>query len=444
MTAFASTRPDALEKSLAGADAAAGVALETPPGVAKTPALALSMAAALRQNPGGHALLICPAPAVSAGRLARLNAALAPAGLTAAALDATAGETEAREIRANPPAVLLTTPEIANRFLLAHPEDWPGFLENLRFVALEDAHQYRGYFGSQMALLLRRLEHYLARVGATPRYLVAAAGPDFLEQAQNLTGRELYPAAAAGAPSPRRHYLSVNPVNPSSNPAGGNSPDADSLPQRIANAALACVHLERPALVLCPTEELAQACWQAARRAAADRGLNPEHFGLAPADVGVASESGGDAAAQLSRFKAVFAAPTPETSPAAAWAEGVILAGFSATVQAAWRIAAQEERDSGREFFTLLYGAEDTPAPVSAADLPALLSAGWPGAPADPGNLAAIRAHLPALVQEADGRVYSFTAAALGETVFQVLCREGANLPLNNNFPQGRIELRGE
>ena len=48
---------------------------------------------------------------------------------------------------------------------LGHAEIWSQFYRGLTWVILDEMHEYRGYFGSNVALILRRFSHHLRRVG---------------------------------------------------------------------------------------------------------------------------------------------------------------------------------------------------------------------------------------------------------------------------------------
>ena len=75
--------------------------------------------------------------------------------------------------------------------ILPNHDRWGDALHNLRYVVVDEAHVYRGVFGSHVGNVLRRLRR-LARVyGSEPQFLLASAtiaNPG--ELAQALTGRE--------------------------------------------------------------------------------------------------------------------------------------------------------------------------------------------------------------------------------------------------------------
>ena len=73
--------------------------------------------------------------------------------------------------------------------VLPHHDRWGDVLSNLRYVVVDEAHVYRGVFGSHVGNVLRRLRR-LARVyGAEPQFVLASAtiaNPG--ELARDLTG----------------------------------------------------------------------------------------------------------------------------------------------------------------------------------------------------------------------------------------------------------------
>ena len=78
-------------------------------------------------------------------------------------------------LRTNPPQILLTNPEYLNMSFLGWREQWEKFLRGLRYVVIDEVHEYRGFFGGNMALLLRRFFLYLKRIGVSPRVFLSTA-----------------------------------------------------------------------------------------------------------------------------------------------------------------------------------------------------------------------------------------------------------------------------
>ncbi len=59
--------------------------------------------------------------------------------------------------------------------LLPNHKSWGDFLANLGWVVVDEAHTYRGVFGSHVANVLRRLRRVARAYGAEPRFLLASA-----------------------------------------------------------------------------------------------------------------------------------------------------------------------------------------------------------------------------------------------------------------------------
>src|SRR5262249_57861426 len=71
--------------------------------------------------------------------------------------------------------LILTNPDMLHLGVLPHHDRWADVLANLRYIVVDEAHVYRGVFGSHVANVLRRLRR-LARVyGADPQFLFASA-----------------------------------------------------------------------------------------------------------------------------------------------------------------------------------------------------------------------------------------------------------------------------
>jgi DEAD/DEAH box helicase domain-containing protein len=85
--------------------------------------------------------------------------------------------------------VVLTNPDMLHVGILPHHHAWDELLSNLAFVVLDEAHTYRGVFGSHVANVLRRLRRAAAIHGTAPRFLLASATiANPLELAEGLTG----------------------------------------------------------------------------------------------------------------------------------------------------------------------------------------------------------------------------------------------------------------
>ena len=86
---------------------------------------------------------------------------------------------------------MLTNPDMLHVGILPNHRAWGDFLANLAVVVVDEAHVYRGVFGSHVGNVLRRLRRIAAAYGTEPRFLLASATvANPLELAQRLTGLE--------------------------------------------------------------------------------------------------------------------------------------------------------------------------------------------------------------------------------------------------------------
>ena len=63
--------------------------------------------------------------------------------------------------------LILTNPDMLHLSVLADHARWADFLLRLSLVVVDEAHVLRGVFGSQVAMVLRRLRRLVAQDGAT-------------------------------------------------------------------------------------------------------------------------------------------------------------------------------------------------------------------------------------------------------------------------------------
>ncbi len=109
--------------------------------------------------------------------------------------------------------VVLTNPDMLHLGILPHHEAWANFFANLAVVVVDEAHVYRGVFGSHVANVLRRLRRIAAAYATEPRFLLASATiANPLELAERLTGLDgIGLIDEDGSPAPRRQIAMWNP-----------------------------------------------------------------------------------------------------------------------------------------------------------------------------------------------------------------------------------------
>src|SRR5256884_115134 len=176
----------------------------------KSLAFNLPVLDALAHEPKNRALYLYPTKALAQDQ-ARALAELRAPNVRAAIYD---GDTPAErrwQIRkwAN---VILTNPDMLHVGVLPHHDRWADVLHNLRYVVVDEAHVYRGVFGSHIGNVLRRLRRLAGVYGASPQLLFASAtiaNPG--ELAAALGGVEATVVARDAAPRAERTVALWNP-----------------------------------------------------------------------------------------------------------------------------------------------------------------------------------------------------------------------------------------
>ena len=109
--------------------------------------------------------------------------------------------------------VVLTNPDMLHVGILPNHPAWAELFANLAIVVVDEAHVYRGVFGSHVANVLRRLRRIAAAYGTTPRFLLTSATiANPVELAERLTGLEdVSLIDEDGSPAPGRQIAIWNP-----------------------------------------------------------------------------------------------------------------------------------------------------------------------------------------------------------------------------------------
>ena len=202
-------------EALAAIRAGKHILVSTPTASGKTLIYNLPVLEALLKDSRGHALYLFPLKALEQDQLKalkELDAALPSPFLKAGIYDGDTPPGDRQALKARPPHVLISNPDMLHMGLMPYHGTWADFFGNLRFVVVDEVHTYRGIMGSHMAQVLRRLRRICAHYGASPQFLFSSATiakPD--EFIRKLTGLEVESINESGAPMSGRHFLFLNP-----------------------------------------------------------------------------------------------------------------------------------------------------------------------------------------------------------------------------------------
>ena len=421
---------EAINRSLDGAD----VVLEAPTASGKTIAFTAPIRHSLVRDPG-HALMIYPMKALAFDQLTQIKQLCDP--LSVDTYDGDTPRAHRNFLRKHPPHILLTNPEYLNMSFLAWHEQWDGFLRKIRYIVIDEMHEYRGFFGGNMALLMRRFFLHLSRIGATPQlFLCTATCANPAEHARNLTGRDAVVVSARNVLRPRRHFMFVKP----------DIPDyryREILRLRVEQAALAALADGLQTLVFCPTKRFLEEAFADCRRKAKEHRLDPDAVSAFHADLKNEDRQSIQQRIKVGEVRVVFTTNALELGLDIGGLDTVILAGFPASVMSAWQQIGRAGRGWDKDALVLFYAMNDPIDRFFVGNMKAFLTKPFDEIVADPENEALIDSHLATLACETDGRLDPSDEAVLGKAFYDAARSEGAKPPKYFR-PHKSLNLRGD
>lgn len=205
---------DAIEALLGGQD----VLLTTGTASGKSLCFQIPILQALLADPQATALFVFPMKALARDQAESWNRGVGtlpssadPETLVAQPFDGDSGAGERRKAR-DVGRVLVTNPEMIHGNLLPGHTRWQRFFSGLRYIVLDEVHTYTGFFGANMANVLRRLNRICAHYGASPQVVCCSAtvgNPQDL--AESLVDRPLHLVGDDASASGARTYVFWNP-----------------------------------------------------------------------------------------------------------------------------------------------------------------------------------------------------------------------------------------
>ncbi len=210
---FYSHQAEAINKARQGKN----VIITTPTASGKTLAFNIPVFDALERDKKATALYIYPSKALTNDQLKVLQEIEEGTGIKADSnvYDGDTPKEQRASIRENS-KIILTNPYGLHLYLPWH-KLWRSFFQNLSYIILDEAHVYRGVFGSNVAMLLRRLVRICNFYHADPQIILSSAtiaNPQ--EHAKKLTGKDFEIISNDGSPRGRKSFVFWNPpfINP--------------------------------------------------------------------------------------------------------------------------------------------------------------------------------------------------------------------------------------
>ena len=184
----------------------------TPAASGKSLCYHIPIAQALLEDPTNRALYLFPAKALAQDQHRGLRSLLPPAlAHRAAVFDGDTPQADRPSIRRRALAVL-TNPDMLHYGILPNHQAWSHFFASLRYVVVDEAHVYRGVFGSHVANVLRRLQRVCQRYGSSLQFILSSATiANPAEFAERLTGLPITVVDEDGAAYGGKQFVFWNP-----------------------------------------------------------------------------------------------------------------------------------------------------------------------------------------------------------------------------------------
>ena len=169
---------------------------------------------AILTEPGSRALYLFPTKALAQDQLRGLRELFYLPPLRIEEFDTFDGDTpqtERPEIRKRA-RIILTNPDMLHIGILPNHQSWSRLLRHLRYVVVDEAHIYRGVFGSHVACVLRRLRRLCQLYGSDPQFICCSAtiaNPG--EHAERLAGLPFTVVDNDGSPHGGKDFVFWNP-----------------------------------------------------------------------------------------------------------------------------------------------------------------------------------------------------------------------------------------
>ena len=166
---------------------------------------------AMLDEPFSRALYLFPTKALAQDQLRSLNGLAGSLEVEVATFDGDTAYALRADVR-DKARIVLSNPDMLHVGILPNHQSWCKLLRNLRYVVLDEAHTYRGVFGSHVACVLRRLRRLCQLYGASPQFILCSAtiaNPG--EHASKLAGSPFSVVSEDGSPHAGKEFVFWNP-----------------------------------------------------------------------------------------------------------------------------------------------------------------------------------------------------------------------------------------
>ena len=120
-----------------------------------------------------------------------------------------------KKIRDSIPNALLTNPDQIHSSILRKHSEWTDFFKNLKFIVIDEIHNYKGLFGSNVSNTIFRLLNVVAKAGGNPQIICTSATiANSQAFAKKLAWRDFELVKYSAAGSPEKYHVMLDTINP--------------------------------------------------------------------------------------------------------------------------------------------------------------------------------------------------------------------------------------
>lgn len=189
------------------------IVVVTPTASGKTLCYNLPVLNAILENPSTRAVYLFPTKALSQDQRAELDETikLLPEEVRIFTYDGDTPQDARKAIRARG-HIILTNPDMLHTGILPHHTKWIKIFENLKYIVIDELHNYRGIFGSHLANVLRRLKRIAQFYGSNPQFILSTATiANPLEMAEKMIEAPVTLIDDNGAPQGEKFFIFYTP-----------------------------------------------------------------------------------------------------------------------------------------------------------------------------------------------------------------------------------------
>ena len=247
--------------------------------------------------------------------------------------------------------LILTNPDMLHVGILPNHRSWSRLLRHLKYVVLDEAHSYRGVFGSHVALVLRRLRRICRSQGASPQFIFCSAtisNPG--EHAGNLSGLPFSVIDDDGSPRGGKDFVFWNPPIIDQRKSSRRSANSEA-----ANLLAELVSQDTRSLAFSRTRRLTELVASYTKQRLKE--ISPRHAGRIKAyRAGYLAEQRRQIEQELfeGRLTGVVATNALELGIDVGDLEATILTGYPGTIASTWQQAGRSGRREGRSLSILV------------------------------------------------------------------------------------------